>query len=135
MADATELEYIRTLLGKLHTTATSKHFREAPKIYDGAFAADTERILVYPPELMGVYLDVSIKRYKVKLFTNSEANLMAMVNSIIDGLDLLNRRETITDFTRPSIMLNGTFISGNRIFEKLGNWNQDIILEFEWCTS
>ncbi|MCP4550880.1 MAG: hypothetical protein GY834_02315 [Bacteroidetes bacterium] len=134
MADDSELDYIRTFLLRIHTVTTPKHITEARAI---KLINDTSKMIVGAPEIMGTYLDIITKRYKVDVYEASEPLLMTAINNIVDGINKLNIREDITSFTRPGILLNGRFISGT-IAKESGRtkvWKQQITLEFEWCTS
>jgi len=73
------------------------------------------------------------KLYKEQ--TVNERTVAAISESEGQRLIKLNKRITITDYTKPSVLLNGEFVSGNKVFEKSGLWFQTIILEFEWSTS
>jgi len=129
-----ELSDITDFLGKVHTTATVKHYSEVRNISN---IEGSKRMLVFPPEIMGHYLNVIIKRYKVKISETSETSLMTALNNILDGIDKLNKRETISDYTKPGTLVHAAFVSGNKAYENSNNqrWDQDIYLEFEWATS
>jgi hypothetical protein len=63
MSDDSNLDYVRTFLGACHSTATVKQFSEVKRI---ELINDTERILVYPPELINVQYNHYTERYQVK---------------------------------------------------------------------
>ncbi len=133
MADDSELDHIRTFLMKVHTTATAKSSSEVGRL---SMINDTSRILVFPPEIVGRYNNVFIKRYLVKLSEASEALLTAALDNILDGIQKANKRTAISEFTKPSTWINIEFISANKAFEnrKTKRFYQDIILEIDWCT-
>ena len=49
MADDSELDYIRTFLGKVHTVSTVKQIAEVGNI---SLIADTQKMLVFPMNLL-----------------------------------------------------------------------------------
>lgn len=136
MAVDTELQNIRTLLGKSHTTATAKTFTEIKKI---DLIDDTERILVYPGEIIkSSFMGFYTKRYLVKLSEVGEAGLTAMYNDICIGLEKMNKRIVITSFTRLSTMIHGEIAYSNKAYEnrkKSNRWEMDIFLDITWSTS
>ncbi len=135
MADDSELDYIRTFMGKVHTTATAKSRSEVMNLSQ---INDTTRILVFPPEIVGSFLNVFIKRYKVQLSDVTEALLTTMLDNILDGINKCNKRTAISEFTKPNTWINIRFISANKAYEhhKKGSsvWFQDIIIEIDWGT-
>jgi len=134
MADDSELDYLRTFLGKIHTSATVKHFSEVRKI---ASINDTSKMLVYPPEVVGITDFYTEKTFKVSIVESTEANLMTALNNVILGCWKLNTRQTITDYTRPSSFIHCEVMSSNQAFEN-GNtkyWFQDIMIKARFTTS
>lgn len=138
MADDSELDYLRTFLACVHTAATVKHLFETGKSTN---TADTQKMLVYPPELIGSDGDDFYwKRYLIKITEISEANLSTALNNIFIGIKKFNKRTAITSFTRPATMCHIRFANANRShFTKksaaAGIWSQDIWLDVEWSTS
>lgn len=134
MVDDSELDYIRTFLGKIHTAATVKQIQEAGNL---TYINDTQRMLVLPGELIAVFFNWYIKRYKVQISETSEANLTTAINNIIIGIEKLNRRETITAYTRPSTLIHCKLVNSNKAFFNATSqrWDCDIFLDFEWSTS
>jgi len=132
MADDSELDYIRTFLGKVHTVATVKHVGEIGRLRE---IADTQRILVNQGELMSIdSFHLISKRYKLEIEETSEANLTIALNNILEGIKKFNYRETITDYTRETSMNN--LILWNQsslISKKLGTqWKINIDLIVQW---
>jgi len=122
VVDATHLEFIRTFLGYVHTTATVKHYGEQRKIGEGDII-DTSSMLVYPGELIGTYSNVTNSRFKVTVYEQSEALMMAALNNIINGCQKLNTRQPIASYTRPAAFIwaevkftNKPFVTKNNHF-------------------
>lgn len=134
MADDSNLDYVRTFIAACHTTATVKQFSEAKNIN---LINDTERILIYPPELISVDFNHYTERYMVKLSEVNEAGLLGMRNDIITNIEKLNKRETIAGYTRETTLLNAILKYSNKAFE-IGitkRWEQDLFIDFEFSTS
>lgn len=132
MADNSELDYIRTFLGECHASATAKQFSEIKKI---SLINDTERILVYPGEVINTNTKFYTKRFPVKLSETTEANLTGMLNDIINGCEKYNVRDgTLTEV---STMCNIHVAYGNKSYEnpQTKRWDCDIYLDIEWSTS
>ena len=131
MADDSELDYVRTFLNKVHTVMTFKSFSEARVI---TAINDTQRGLVYPPELMSATDNYTIKRFDVLLSETTEANLTTAISNILLGIKKLNRREAITTYTRPAALCNIKLMKGTKAFEQgtTKRWNQTITLDIMW---
>jgi len=125
---------IGTFLGKCHTTATVVTWttRKNVNLID-----DTERMLVYPPELIGQDNLFYTERYMIKLSETGEAALTAMLNDIITNIEKLNKRQAIAAYTRPSTLCNIELKHSNRVFElkRTKRWERDIFIDVEWSTS
>jgi hypothetical protein len=135
LVDATHLDYIRTFLGKVHTTATVKHYVEQRKIGEGDII-DTSSMLVYPGELVNVHSNTILLRYKVTLFEQSEALMIAAINDIITGCWKLNTRQAITSYTRPAAFIHAEVALSNKPFvTKLNYFWCDISLDCKFTTS
>lgn len=134
MPDDSELDYIRTFLGKVHTVATVKQISEVKNI---SLINDTQRILVYPGEIIKTDYNYFVKRYLVKISETSEANLTTALNNIIDGINKLNKREAITEYTKPGVLVGAELVNSNKPFEnsQTKRWDLDINIDFEWVTS
>lgn len=131
MADDSWMDYIRTFLSKIHTTATVYHITEKGKQPIG----DTEWIRVYPSELMSSNEHYHLLRFRITLHESTEPLLMAAVNNIAIGVSKLNRRETITDYTRPASFIHVELKDGNKVFSRNGWFNQDLNLDCKFTTS
>ena len=131
MADDSELDYVRTFLGAVHTAMTFKSFSETKVI---TAIDDTQRGLVYPPELMSATDNYTIKRFDVLLSETNEANLTTAISNILAGIKKLNRREAITSYTRPAVLCNIKLMKGTKAWEHstTKRWNQTIILDIMW---
>ena len=138
MADyTTELDCVRTFLLKVHTAATTKHYPEEVGILKNI--ADTQRMLVNPPELISSDGDFYWKRYKVQVSESSEANLSTAINNIIIGIRKFNKRTAITGFTyaSASTMCHMKMANSGPTTAKAKNarWDCEIWLDVEWSTS
>lgn len=134
MEDDSELDYIRTFLGYIHTTATVKHISEVRSTNK---ISDTAKMLVYPPEITGITDFYTEKTFKVKIVESSEANLMSAINDIVIGCWKLRTRQAITSYTRPASFIWCELFSSNQAFEDSQNkkWFQDITLKTRFTTS
>ena len=133
----TELDCVRTFLLKVHTAATTKHYPEEVGILKNI--ADTQRMLVNPPELISSDGDFYWKRYKVQVSESSEANLSTAINNIIIGIRKFNKRTAITGFTyaSASTMCHMKMANSGPTTAKAKNarWDCEIWLDVEWSTS
>lgn len=134
MVDDSELDYIRTFLGKVHTAATAKQKEETGRL---GLIADTQRLLIFPGELITSDSYTYKKRYKVQVSETSEANLTTALNNIIDGIYKFNTQQTITSYTRPTTMLHIKLRDStlNKFNKKSTRWNCEINLDILWSTS
>lgn len=134
MPDDSELDYVRTFLGKVHTAATAKHKDETGKL---ALIADTQRILVFPGELIGTLDYIYQKRFKVQVSETSEANLTTALNNIINGIYKFNTRQTISGYTRPSSMIHILLREAGETKnnKKSGRWSCEIKLDIDWSVN
>ncbi len=90
--------------------------------------------LVHPGELLSADGAFFKRRYKIQLSVENEANIMSIINEIIDGTIAYNRRDG--SYTEVSVMCNIKFVYTNKSRVDLdGRWNQDIFLDIEWSTS
>jgi len=136
MVDDSNLDYIVTFLGKCHTTATVKSFTAVRNVNASAYN-DTERMLVYPPELISVDNNHYVERYMVKLSEVDEAGILGMRNDIIDNIIKLNTRQTIAAYTRETTLLYAEIMHSNKAFEHgtTKRWEQDLFIDFTFSTS
>ena len=135
MPDDSELDYVRTFLNCVHTGVTAKQFSEVKNI---AAIADTSRMLIYPPELLGSDGDDFYwKRFKVAMSETSEITLTTALNNVIIGIRKFNKRTAIGSFTRPATMCHMKLANGNAPFEDPVNkrWDCVIYIDVEWSTS
>lgn len=134
MADDSEMDYLRTFLGYIHTTATVKHYTELRNLNA---IQDTSRMLIYPPEMTGATPFYTEKLFKVTLVEATEALMMAAINNIIIGCWKLNTRQAITSYTRPATFIQCKVVSSNQAYEngQTKYWFQDIKLKCKFTTS
>lgn len=134
MADDSELDYIATFLGKVHTTHTIKTIETTRNIN---LIADTQSILVYAGETIKSDI-ITIKRYyHLQYKDTTEAALNASLYGLNEGIRKANARITITDWTRPSSLIGLKIISGSADYFQIkgGNWYGNVIIEAEWLTT
>ena len=135
----TNLEDIRTFLGKVHTAATVKHVGEHGTKIDSIVDASFQRILVFPGELIGIDEDFYIERYLVQLSETTEANLTTALKNIIDGIVKFNKRAAITSWTYATYptLCHMRLANGKQSFKNFSTnrWYKDIYLDIEWSTS
>jgi len=141
MPDDSELDYIRTFLGAVHTEATVKHFDEENNI---SLIADTRSMLVFPPEMLGSDGDDFYwKRYMVSILEESEIKMIDAINLIIIGIKEFNRRTAIDGFTRPATMCHIKFAYSSPAWSytatgtaTLGKeWACNIWIDIQWSTT
>lgn len=125
---------IALFLKQCHTSATVNNYTQVKKI---DLINDTEKMLVYLPERIGVDNNHYTDRYMVKLSETTEITLTAMLSDIMTNIEKLNLRQAVGTFTRPTTMLNIEFHHSNKAFEngKTKRWDQDIYIDVEWSTS
>lgn len=126
------LVFLATFLGKCHTTATVETFITRRNIN---FNNDTEAMLIYPGELISTSNNLYVMRYQVSLKEASEAGLTGMINDIITNINKLNKRLTVTGYTRETTLVHIEFGYGNKGFiNKVGKYYRDIFLDVTWST-
>ena len=135
----TNLEDVRTFLGKVHTAATAKHVGEHGTKIDTIVDATFQRILVFPGEIIGQDFNHYTERYLVQLSETSEANLIIALNKIIDGIEDFNTRQAIGGWVYASYptLCSINFANGKQSFKNFSTkrWYKDIMLDFTWSTS
>lgn len=135
----TNLDDIRTFLGKVHTAATAKHVGEHGTQIDSIVDATYQRILVFPGELLGTDESFYTERYLVQLSESSEANLTTALKNIIDGIIKLNKGQAITGWVYASYptLCHIKLSNGKQSFKNFNTnrWYKDIYLDIEWSTS
>jgi len=125
-----ELTHIDLFLTEATTSVIVESFLTKRKV---SKLTTTKKALIEPGELLSVDGAFFKKRYKVRLQMDTEANMMAVINEIIDGTIAYNRRDgTLTEV---AIMCNIKFVYTNKAFIQNNIWKQDIYLDVEWVTS
>jgi len=138
MADATELEFVRTLLGAICTTSTVKHIDEHGGNVHSITDASSQKMLVKQGELINSYSDVYVKRFKVVVTQPTEALLQNTIRSLIDGIRTFQKRDTIATYTYESTFIWIELVSINvgKIHFKAGKrWDNEIIIDCKFTTS
>ncbi|KKM26173.1 hypothetical protein LCGC14_1587460 [marine sediment metagenome] len=110
MADDSELDYLKTFLQYVSPESLVKSFSDIKKI---ASIGSIRRVLIYPGELMNVDGNFYHKRYKIKISTNSESNLMETFNNIVKGIVDYNRGNITDDDYRGVWTFKDDTIGGN----------------------
>ncbi|KKM74537.1 hypothetical protein LCGC14_1399260, partial [marine sediment metagenome] len=128
MVDDSELDYLRTFLLKVHTTAGVEHVNEvgvSSKIVD----AGGTKIWVGHGELIATDSRVRQyeKKYLVKLQDITEALLTTMLNNILIGIWKLQTWQTIAAYTRETSLISLKIVSGSKITDhKKKNYRMEI---------
>ena len=131
MPDDSELDYLITFLDEATTSVTVKSFETIRKL---PLIAGTKKILIEPGELLSTDGPFYKKRYKIKIGLENEANMMSIINEIINGTLNYNKRKA--GFTYPTVMCNITFVYSNKGWVTTeGRWEYDVFLDVEWSTS
>lgn len=125
-----ELAHLDTFITEATTNVIVETFLTSRKV---SKLTTAKKALIEPGELLSVDGAFFKKRYKIKLQMDTEANMMTVINEIIDGTIAYNRRDgTLTEV---SIMCNISFVYTNKAFIINNIWKQDIYLDVEWSTS
>ena len=140
MADyTTELDCVRTFLLKVHTTATTEHYPAEAGDVINITDASFEKILVHPPELLGIDGDDFYwKRYKLEIEVPTEVLMMSAINNIIIGIRKFNKRTAIGGFVyaSASTMCHLKLGKGSLVDAlPTGKWRCELWLDVEWSTS
>ena len=89
MADDSELDYIRTFLSEVTTDLIVESFETTRNI---GFISGNKKCLVFPGKMYRIDYDTYRSRYRIQLSMENEANMMSIINEIIDGTILYNKR-------------------------------------------
>ena len=115
----TQMDDVVTFLGK-SGTVTVKHIEDAgtPR---GVGAGN--RILVYTPKLTSN--DWGIQRYiydyDCESEIDTEANYFTLMTGLKTNIDKMNRRETITSYTKPATLVSMNLVSEDYVFSRPSN--------------
>ena len=129
MADDSELDYIRTMVGEVMTGYTIKQFSEVKNI---SLISDTQRGLVYPGEMITIHDVYYIKRYKLALSDTTEAALMAGYKLLIAGARKYNSR--LAGVTQVASMAHIRVQPGTKSYEQgaTKRWYTTLNLDITW---
>ena len=127
MVDTTKLMYLDTFITEATTDVIVESFLTKKKI--GRIATKNKAI-IEPGQVMSIDGTTHIERYKIKLQTDSHANMMAVKSDIIDGCEAYLHRDV--GFTYPEIMHHVYFAYTNKGYVKNGIWKHDIFIDVEW---
>jgi hypothetical protein len=60
-----------------------------------------------------------------------------MRNDIIDNIEKLNKRQSISGYTKESTLINAKIVFSNKAFEngQTKRWEQDLYIDFSFSTS
>lgn len=131
MADDSELDYLKTFIGEVTTSLTVNSYEDKRKLMD---VTGEKKCLIEPGELLSVDGSFYKKRYKIKLSLENEANVMSILNEIIEGIFTYN--SGASGLTKVSVMCNLKFAYSNKAWvTSKGRWEYDIYIDVEWSTS
>ncbi len=130
MADDSELDYLIKFIDEATTGLTVKSFETQRKVEK---IAGVKKCLIEPGELLSVDRSFYIKRFKIKINVATEIVMTSIINEIIDGMVVFNRRGA--GYTFPSSMCNIKFVYSNKSYIENGRWKNDIYIDVEWVTS
>jgi len=135
MADTTELDYIRTFISKVCTSNTVKHIVENGNDINNILGK--QKILIKHGELLETFSNRYLKRFPILINEPSEVLLITTLNNLIDGIQKLQKRQTISGYTKPSTLVYIKFVTSNRgsINFKTKRWNIQVFLDVEFTTS
>jgi len=86
-----ELDYIRTFISEVTTDLMVKTIESTGNI---AIVPSAKKCLIVPGSVLSVDGDFYRKRYKIFLNMENEANLTTIMNQIIEGTQLYNKRDS-----------------------------------------
>jgi len=131
MPDDSELDYLKTFIEEATTALivnTYETIRKLKRITTG------KKCLIEPGEFLSIDGQFYKKRYRLLLTLENEVNMTSILNEIIDGIVVFNKRGA--GFTYPSVMCNITFRYSTKFFAEGSNkWYGNIYLDIEWVTS
>jgi hypothetical protein len=129
MVDDSELDYLHTWLEAVTTNLAVDTWETKRRV--GLMSGD-KKALIYPPEILWVNGSFYKKRYKITISMENEANMMSIINEIIEGIRAYNELRT----NAIASMCNLELAYSNKAFvEANGRWNQDFWLDVEWITT
>lgn len=135
MVDNSELDYLVTFLAAV-TTGVSVGQIEV--VTNANLLTGAKTIYLYPGEHIAFGNFYYQKRFNASIVADTEANLTAIINEIIEGLDLLNTRQTIGTYTRETTLIHGIISTATKGYfqrESGGSWSCNIFLDITWSTS
>lgn len=126
-----ELAHLKTFIEEVTTTLIVSTWDAIRKVNQVTTA---KKALIEPGEILSRDGSFYIKRYKIKLSVATEAIMTSIINEIIEGTILYNKRGA--GLTYPAIMANTNFVYTNKSYIGQSNrWLNDIYLDVEWVTS
>jgi len=132
MAPDSELDYIKAFLEKIHTTHTVATIETTRNIN---IIEDAQSILVYTGEILDVNYNIIEKQYKISYKDATEGALNSTLYALINGINKLNKRETITDYTKPNSLLGMKLLSTTKDWYNIGSsWYANATIVAWWIT-
>ena len=126
-----ELAHLKTFIEEVTTTLIVSTWDAIRKVNQ---ITTTKKALIEPGEILSRDGSFYIKRYKIKLSVATEAIMTSIINEIIEGTILYNKRGV--GLTYPATMANTNFVYTNKSYIGQSNrWLNDIYLDVEWVTS
>lgn len=133
MADDSELDYIMTFIGKVNTTHTIASIETTKNINS---INNTQSVLIYGGETLSVSGSIMKRQYHIQYKDATEGALNSSLYTLVEGIEKLNARETITDYTKPNSLVGMQFISTGLDYHSFtnGNWYANILITADWLT-
>ena len=126
-----ELAHIKLFLEEATTTLVVSTWDTIRKV-SGVTTA--KKALIEPGEILSINGVKFIKRYKINLSVATEAIMTSIINEIIEGCIVYNRRGA--GYTFPATMNNIDFRGSNKAFiVDSKRWHNSIYLNIKWVTA
>ena len=125
-----KLAYLDTFITEATTSVVVETFLTKRQV---SRLTTAKKALIEPGEVLSSDGNTLRERFKVKLQFDTEANITAAINDIIDATIAYSKRAA--GFTYPATMYHIKFAYTNKAFIQNGIWKQDIFIDVEWGTS
>jgi len=131
MTDDSNLDWIRTFIGKVHIAATVKHEGE---VKDITKIDDPQRILIHNGISVAQFLNSYENRHEIEIEDTSETGLTSGLNNIINGINKLNDRKEISGYTKPPTLNRIEFVPRGEVENTTKCWRKVIEIDVKWET-
>lgn len=126
-----ELAHIKKFIEEVTTALIVSTWDAIRKV---AQITTAKKCLIEPGEILSSDGSFYKKRYKIKLSVATEAIMTSIINEIVEGTILYNKRGA--GLTYPATMAHVNFIYSNKSYiSDSKRWLNDIYLDVEWVTS